>query len=106
MTVWVLLIEKAAQELVEWRIGRAGGCPLFRLFRQRMPFAVAATLSSVLFAATHGLNVFVPIFVVGFGLAALYEWRGSLWTNAIAHATFNTITATLIYLVATNRLPG
>lgn len=79
---------------------------LFTLFRQRMPFAVAATLSSVLFAATHGLGVFLPIFVVGLGLAALYEWRGSLWTNALAHATFNTITAVVIYIAVTSGLLG
>ena len=79
---------------------------LFTLFRQRMPFAHAAVLSSVLFAATHGLGVFLPIFVVGIGLAALYEWRGSLWTNALAHATFNTITALVIYAFASSGALG
>ena len=74
---------------------------LFAALRQRMPFVAAAALSSAIFAATHGLGAFVPIFVVGFGLAALYERRNSLWTNALAHATFNTISAVAIYLVAT-----
>jgi membrane protease YdiL (CAAX protease family) len=73
---------------------------LFALFRQHMRFAYAAGLSSALFAATHGVGVFLPIFAVGFGLALLYERRGSLWTNALAHASFNTLTAVLIYALA------
>jgi membrane protease YdiL (CAAX protease family) len=73
---------------------------LFALFRQHMSFAGAALLSNVLFAATHGLGSFLPVLVVGLGLAALYERGRSLWTNALAHATFNSITALVIYLVA------
>ena len=73
---------------------------LFGLFRQHMSFAGAALLSSVLFAGTHGLGSFVPVLLVGLGLAALYERRQSLWTNALAHATFNSITAFVIYVVA------
>jgi membrane protease YdiL (CAAX protease family) len=73
---------------------------LFALFRQHMSFAGAALLSSVLFAATHGLGSFVPVLLVGLGLAALYERRQSLWTNALAHATFNSITALVIYVFA------
>jgi membrane protease YdiL (CAAX protease family) len=75
---------------------------LFALFRQHMSFTRAALLSSVLFAATHGLGSFLPVLLVGLGLAALYERGRSLWTNALAHATFNSITALVIY-VFTNR---
>jgi membrane protease YdiL (CAAX protease family) len=74
---------------------------LFALFRQHMSFAAAALLSSALFAATHGLGSFLPVLLVGLGLAALYERGRSLWTNALAHATFNSITALVIYVVAT-----
>jgi membrane protease YdiL (CAAX protease family) len=73
---------------------------LFALFRQHMSFTGAALLSSVLFAATHGLGSFLPVLLVGIGLAALYERGRSLWTNALAHAAFNSITALVIYVVA------
>jgi membrane protease YdiL (CAAX protease family) len=92
-----LVVDAALAGLAEELFFRA---VLFALFRQHMPFASAAALSSFLFAATHGLGAFVPVFVVGLGLAALYERRGSLWTNALAHATFNTMTAVAIYVLA------
>lgn len=72
---------------------------LFGLLRQRLPFAVAAAASSGLFALTHEIAAWPPIFAVGLGLAYLYERYRSLWTNAIAHGTFNAISFVLLFLL-------
>jgi len=72
---------------------------LFGLLRQRMPFAVAAVLSSALFALAHEMAAWLPVFALGLGLAYLYEKRHSLWTNALAHGMVNAISFLLLYLL-------
>lgn len=72
---------------------------LFVLLRQRMRFAYAAILSSVLFALAHEVTAWLPVFALGLGLAYLYEKRHSLWTNALAHATLNAISFLLLFLL-------
>ena len=72
---------------------------LFTLLRQRMPFAYAAALSSMVFAAAHELAAWIPVFVLGLGLCWLYEKRQSLWTNAAAHFTVNAISFVLLFLL-------
>jgi membrane protease YdiL (CAAX protease family) len=72
---------------------------LFALLRQRMRFIYAAILSSALFAVAHEITAWLPVFVLGLGLAYLYEKRHSLWTNALAHATFNAISFVLLFVL-------
>ena len=72
---------------------------LFALLRQRMPFAYAAALSSMVFAAAHEIAAWIPVFILGLGLCWLYERRQSLWTNAAAHFTVNAISFVLLFLL-------
>jgi uncharacterized protein len=72
---------------------------LFGLLRQRMRFAYAAVLSSAVFALAHELSAWLAVFMLGVGLAFLYEKRRSLWTNAIAHGTLNAISFLLLFLL-------
>ena len=72
---------------------------LFTLFRQRMRFVYAAVLSSTFFALVHEVTAWLPVFAVGIALAYLYERRHSLWTNALAHGTFNAISFILLFVL-------
>jgi len=64
---------------------------------QRLPFAVAAAVSALLFALAHGIGVLAPIFVLGFGLAWIYRRSGTLWAPIVAHATVNAISLALLF---------
>ncbi len=72
---------------------------LFTLFRQRMRFVYAAVVSSVFFMLVHEVTAWLPVFAVGMALAYLYERRHSLWTNALAHGTFNAISFVLLFVL-------
>ena len=72
---------------------------LFALLRQRLNFAYAAALSSVLFAGAHEIAAWIPVFVLGVGLCYLYEKRHSLWTNALAHGTVNAISFIVLFVL-------
>ena len=65
---------------------------------QRMPVIVAAITSGALFALAHlDQWAFVPLAVIGVGLAYLYYYTKSLWPNVIAHFTVNTTSHFLIH---------
>lgn len=72
---------------------------LFRALRARHGFAFAGVLSSLCFGAVHYSGgawqnaLLLPIVMcfVGFGLAAIYEWRANIAANIAAHAMFNVI---------------
>lgn len=65
---------------------------LFGALRRRFRFAGAATMSAAAFAAFHVLPLLMPLmFVVGLGLAYVYERTGSLFGAIAAHAAFNLI---------------
>ena len=72
---------------------------LFALLRQRLRFAYAAALSSVVFAIAHEMTAWLPVFVLGVGLCWLYEKRHSLWTNALAHGTVNAVSFLVLFLL-------
>jgi uncharacterized protein len=65
---------------------------------QRMPVSLAAILSGILFGAAHAdpWN-FLPLAVIGVGLAYLYYRTRSLWPNIIAHFAVNTASLILIH---------
>lgn len=70
---------------------------LFQGLAQRAPFAVAASISALLFALAHGLGVVIPIFFLGLGLAYVYRRTGTLWASVTTHALVNAVSVLLIY---------
>jgi membrane protease YdiL (CAAX protease family) len=65
---------------------------VFRGFAESWGFFPGATVSGAVFSLAHlQLTLFVPLFVLGFGLAWAYRRTGSLWTNITLHAIFNGI---------------
>ncbi len=72
---------------------------IFTGLAQRMPVIPAAIISGITFALAHldKWNI-VPLAVVGFGLALIYQRTGSLYANMAAHATFNTVALVAVYL--------
>ena len=65
---------------------------VFRGFAASWGFLPGAAASAAIFSAAHlQLTLFVPLFVLGFGLAWAYHRTGSLWTNITIHAIFNGI---------------
>jgi uncharacterized protein len=77
---------------------------LYGSLRNRFGYWIAGSITSVVFALFHaGVSwLLVPVmFVVGMGLAFLYERRGSLAAPIAAHATFNAVGYTLIVLART-----
>ena len=72
---------------------------LFGGLRGRLSFLPSAAIASAAFALLHPpLQLGIVIFFVGFGFAALYEWRGSLVVNIAAHMGFNLIGFTFIVM--------
>ncbi|HEX6844225.1 MAG TPA: type II CAAX endopeptidase family protein [Actinomycetota bacterium] len=78
---------------------------LYRSVRDRYGVTWGLVVSSLLFGLAH----YVPasaadvlllqavMVATGLGLAAIYEWRGSLVANVFAHAAFNAIGVVLIF---------
>jgi membrane protease YdiL (CAAX protease family) len=70
---------------------------LFGGLRGRLRFPYAAIVSAVVFGVFHVIPLLIPLMIfVGFGLAYIYERRGSLFASIAAHSTFNVIGYTLI----------
>ncbi len=72
---------------------------IFGGLAQRMPVAVAAIVSALLFALLHGIGVFAPIFVLGLGLAYVYRRTGSVWASMSTHSLINFISLTLLFVL-------
>ena len=72
---------------------------IFGSLAQRMPAAVAAGASALLFALLHGIGVIAPIFVLGLGLASVSPRTGSLWASLLTHPLVNTVSLTLLFLL-------
>lgn len=65
---------------------------LFGGLRRRYGFHVSAGISAVVFGVFHVVPLLIPLMVaVGYGLAYVYERRGSLVAPIAAHAAFNII---------------
>ncbi len=63
---------------------------LFGGLRRSLPFWAAAVISAAIFAVVHVYLLLMPLlFLVGFGLAYIYERSDSLITSIAAHAAFN-----------------
>ena len=63
---------------------------------RRYGVVVAATVSGLVFALAHGLNVvFAAALLLGLVNAAVYERTRSVWPCAAVHATFNLLSFAL-----------
>lgn len=61
-----------------------------------LPTHVALIYSSILFALSHGVNVYLlPLFLTGWMLGIIRLRTGSLFTSIACHAAFNTISLLL-----------
>ena len=99
--ITVILVAPVAEELFFRGM-------LFRSLRTRHTFAFAGVVSAICFGAAHypggawqnALLLPIVMCFVGYGLARLYEWRGNIVANTVAHATFNVIGFLIIAFVA------
>lgn len=65
---------------------------LFKGLEQSWGFGWAAVVSASVFSLAHlQLDIFVPLFALGFALAFLYRRTGSLWSSIALHAVFNLV---------------
>jgi membrane protease YdiL (CAAX protease family) len=72
---------------------------MFAGFRRRHGWVRAAVISSTLFALVHAQwTAFLPIFLLGFILAYLYQRTGSLWPGILFHVVNNAAAVAAIYL--------
>jgi membrane protease YdiL (CAAX protease family) len=76
------------------------GC-LFRGFANSWGWGWGAAVSGAVFGLAHlQLDVFVPLFALGFALAWVYQRTGSLWTSITLHAAVNRNSVLAWYLAA------
>jgi membrane protease YdiL (CAAX protease family) len=72
---------------------------VFAGLAQRMSPFLAMTISAVLFGGAHLEKwSFLPIVVIGFGLAWVYYSTRSLWVNIVSHSTVNTVSLIVAFL--------
>ncbi|MBI2773239.1 MAG: CPBP family intramembrane metalloprotease [Chloroflexi bacterium] len=79
---------------------------IFGGLAQRMPVALAAAISALLWALAHGVGVLLPIFVLGLGLAWVYWRTRSLWAAMLTHALVNAVSLTLLFALPKDLLAG
>jgi membrane protease YdiL (CAAX protease family) len=74
---------------------------LYHHLRGRLRWPAAAALVAVLFAAVHpqGWAAIPVLGAIGFSLAAIREWRGSVVASAVAHAINNGVVTLFFYLL-------
>jgi len=83
----MLLVACVLAPLYEELLFRAG---LYRFCRQKLGRSTALVISGVCFGALHGNWAgFLPLAVLGMGLAVAYEATGSIRVPIIAHGLFN-----------------
>jgi membrane protease YdiL (CAAX protease family) len=79
---------------------RSGESEGRRKTARRISFALAALVSSIIFALLHLEPVLLPaLLILAVALCALFERTGSLLPTFVAHATFNSFAVSLIILV-------
>jgi membrane protease YdiL (CAAX protease family) len=73
---------------------------LYRWIRQFGYPNAAIWMTSLLFAAVHfNLATFIPLALFSVGLTMLYQRQGNLLASITAHATFNALNFSLLYLM-------
>ena len=74
---------------------------VFPGLRKRWNWKIAAVISAGLFAMAHLLPTSIlPIFILGFIFAFLYQISGSIWPSIIMHMLTNTVALTAAYAVS------
>ena len=64
----------------------------------QLGFIPAGIVSAAIFAAAHlQLDIFVPIFILGFGFAFLMHYTRSLWPSIAGHMLFNLVSVIAVY---------
>lgn len=80
---------------------------LLPLLERRMRGWLAAGLSAAVFAAAHGnARATVPIFLLGWALAYVYQRTRSLVAPVVFHAAFNAVTILGIFVIRAGHVPG
>lgn len=65
---------------------------------RQLSFLPAGILSAAIFAAAHlQRDIFVPIFILGFGFAFLMQYTRSLWPSIAGHMIFNLVSVIAVY---------
>ncbi len=73
---------------------------LFRGFANSWGWVAGAAVSAAIFSLLHlQLDIFVPLFALGFALAWVYHRTGSLWSNITLHAVFNAFSVFAWYFI-------
>ena len=76
---------------------------LFNHLRGRWGWTVSATITGLIFAAVHpqGWTLIPVLGMIGVVLAAIREWRGTIWASMVAHGFSNFVVTTIAVLTMT-----
>ncbi len=106
MAVTVILVGVVAAPILEEIVFRGALYHHLRSITRRraviLSVLLSATFSGVLFAGIHpqGVAGLPALTAIGFGLALIREWRGSLVAPIVAHACVNSVTFAIVALAA------
>ena len=80
---------------------------VFAGLRNKWSWPKAAAVSSLLFAVAHIVPTSIlPIFILGFIFATLYQFSGSIWPAIFMHMLTNTVALSLAYAVSQGWIPA
>ncbi len=80
---------------------------VFAGLRNKWSWPKAAAISAVLFAVAHVVPTSIlPIFILGFIFAFLYQFSGSIWPAIFMHMLTNTVALSLAYAVSQGWIPA
>ena len=80
---------------------------VFAGLRNKWSWPKAAVISSLLFAVAHIVPTSIlPIFILGFIFASLYQFSGSIWPAIFMHMLTNTVALSLAYAVSQGWVPA
>lgn len=102
---WLLLIGGAVVAPIVEEVFFRGF--VFAGLRQRYGWQKAALASSALFALIHLIpTAVIPIFILGYIFAYLYQRSNSIWPAILMHASTNALALGAAYMLANVNLPG
>ena len=80
---------------------------VFAGLRNKWSWQKAAAISAILFAVAHVVPTSIlPIFILGFIFAFLYQFSGSIWPAIFMHMLTNTVALSLAYAVSQGWIPA
>lgn len=88
--VWSLILLVVVGPLTEEFVFRGY---VFRLLQQKTSIKIAAAISSLIFAAVHGIQTgwFINHFLLGFFCCYVYVRSNSVWSSVLTHIGNNAI---------------